>query len=119
MLEYSNTPITGMSYSPSQMLMSRMTRTQLPVHEDLIRPSIPQDVHDKMVEPKLIQKGYNDRSAKLAPLHLNEIVRIRQPGKPKTWNKAMVNKDCEYPNSYNVITEDGQSYRRNRRDLLK
>ena len=34
-------------------------------------------------------------------------------------SRAIVDKKCEYPNSYIVVTENGHSYRRNRRDLLK
>ena len=40
LLEYQNTPVTGMAYSPSQLLMSRATRTKIPVAQELLRPQV-------------------------------------------------------------------------------
>lgn len=36
LLDYRNTPVTGMTYSPSQLLMSRATRTKIPVATELL-----------------------------------------------------------------------------------
>ena len=80
MLEYSNTPLTGMEYSPCQLLMNRSTRTKLPIHEKLLHPSIPHNAHEQMTQLKLKQKEYHDRSSKTLPeIFPNEIVRIHKP----------------------------------------
>ena len=120
MLEYSNTPLTGMEYSPCQLLMNRSTRTKLPIHEKLLHPSIPHNAHEQMTQLKLKQKEYYDRSSKTLPeIFPNEIVRIHKPSTPNIWSKALVKEKSEHPNSYIVTTENGKSYRRNHRDLLK
>ena len=73
-----------------------------------------------MMELKLQQKHYYDRSSKELPkIQPHEIVRIRQPDNPKIWNRAIVTERATQPNSYFVNTEDGHTYRRNRRDILK
>ncbi|CAB4019827.1 Transposon Tf2-6 poly [Paramuricea clavata] len=38
LMEYRNTPVTGMTYSPSQLLMSRTTRTKIPISKELLLP---------------------------------------------------------------------------------
>ena len=52
----------------------------------------------------------------LKPLDVGDSVRIRQGN---TWIPAtVVEKNCN-PRSYHVTTEQGKTYRRNRRHLLK
>ena len=115
MLEYSNTPLTGMEYSPCQLLMNRSTRTKLPIHEKLLHPSIPHNAHEQMTQLKLKQKEYYDRSSRTLPeIFPNEIVRIHKPSTPNIWSKALVKEKSGHPNSYIVTTENGKSYRRNR-----
>ncbi|KAB0802568.1 hypothetical protein PPYR_04754, partial [Photinus pyralis] len=38
LLEFRNTPVSGIGISPSQMLMNRLTRTKLPIHTQLLKP---------------------------------------------------------------------------------
>ena len=40
LLEYLNTPLTGMTYSPCQLLMSRPIRTLLPTTKDFLAPKL-------------------------------------------------------------------------------
>ena len=42
-LEYLNTPLTRMKYSPCQLLMSRPTRTLLPITKDFLTPTLTKD----------------------------------------------------------------------------
>ena len=48
MLEYRNTPVTGMTYSPSQLLMSRTARTKIPAAKELLQPCVPTDVRRQL-----------------------------------------------------------------------
>ena len=74
MLEYSNTLLTGMEYSPCQLLMNHSTRTKLPIHEKLLHPSIPHNAHEQLTL-RLKQKEYYDRSSKPLPeIFPNEII---------------------------------------------
>lgn len=43
LLEYRNSPILGSPYTPSQLLLSRSTRSIYPIHERLLRPNIVRD----------------------------------------------------------------------------
>ena len=45
LLEYRNTSVTGMTYSPSQLLMSRATRTKIPVATELLQPKLVTEVY--------------------------------------------------------------------------
>ena len=117
LMEYRNTPVTGMSYSPSQLLMSRVTRTKIPTTEDLLKPRAPEDVHTQLKRCQERQTKYYNRSTKsLRPLLPNEGIRIRQG---KLWKPAKVLGTAQTPRSYIVQTPDGQQYRRNRRHLFK
>ena len=44
LLECRNTPVTGMTYSPSQLLMNRTTRTKLPTAREELHPKLPVNV---------------------------------------------------------------------------
>ncbi|XP_048586615.1 uncharacterized protein K02A2.6-like [Nematostella vectensis] len=118
LLEYRNTPVTGMSYSPAQLLMSRTTRSKLPVNKELLVPSVPTGVREELKACQDKQaKYYFNRGAKpLAPLTPNEGVRVYDK---KKWIPATVKQEAGTPRSYIIQTETGQGLRRNRRHLLK
>lgn len=117
LLEYRNTPVTGMSYSPAQLLMSRTTRTKLPTAEHLLQPKIATSVKQQLQTCQKQQAHYYNRNAKpLKPLNENEGVRIQQH---KQWVPAKVLNAAHTPRSYLVATENGQEYRRNRKHILK
>ena len=117
LLEYRNTPITGMSYSPAQLLMSRTTRTKLPISTKLLMPSVPTGVKEELQACQDTQAKYYNRGAKpLLPLIPNEGVRVYDK---KQWIPATVKQEAGTPRSYIVQTETGQKLRRNRRHILK
>lgn len=116
MLEYRNTPVIGMTYSPSQLLMSRTARTKIPATKELLQPCVPTDVRQQLESRQRQQALYYNKGAKpLQPLKANENVRLRQGS---TWVPAVVSESANTPRSYIVTTTNGQDYRRNRRDLL-
>ena len=47
LLEYRNTPVSGMQESPAQLLMSRMLKSKLPTAASLLQPKVPDKVQDK------------------------------------------------------------------------
>ena len=116
-LAYRNTPI-DCGKSPAQLLFSRQLRSTLPVTAKQLDPSVPSKsaLRKKMQTSQTKSKHYYDRSAKpMKPLNPGEGVRIRQG---KLWKPAIVRKKTN-DRSYIVETQDGGSYRRNRRHLLK
>ena len=115
-LDWRNTPNAD-GKSPVQMLMSRRTRTLLPITEILLRPQVVEGVSDDIKARKQKAKFHYDKTARDLPeLIIGEPVRL-QPDLPKQpWRKATCLGQIG-PRSYLVQTEEGQKYRRNRKFL--
>ena len=117
LMEYRNTPVTGMTYSPSQLLMSRIARTKIPISQELLLPAVASEAKHQLAQQQKRQKQNYDKSTKpLPPLEIGENVHLRQGN---IWIPATVSRLASAPRSYIITTTDGQQYRRNRRDLLK
>ena len=117
LLEYRNTPVTGLKYSPVQILNSRQLRSKLPVSDKLLQPGVMPDVRPRLVELQNTQKFYHDQRAKpLSQLLPRESVRYRDGGK---WKPAVVSSVHDAPRSYLIDTEGGRQLRRNRCHLQK
>ena len=116
LLEYRNTPLTGTSFSPAQMLMGRALRSKLPVTNKHLKPA-QVEPYPQLVRLKQRQKRYYDRAAKpLAPLHPGDTVRVRNQ---RTWEPAVVTRKDHSPRSYWVDSGANTELRRNRRHLLR
>ena len=118
LLEFRNTPIDGINMSPSQLLMGRRTRTQLPVSESLPKPSHDsRKVQNALKKKQDTQKENYDRGAKPLPeLNPGDQIRVRNEN---LWEPGMVESKADTPRSYNISTDRGQQLRRNRRHLMK
>ena len=114
LLEYRNTPITGLQYSPAQLLMSRTLRSKLPTSEKLLQPKVV-DAHADLQRRQESQKAYYDRrTVPLKQLQPGDVVRVQRG---KVWDPAIVTGVCDQqPRSYIIQNEHG-SLRRNRRHL--
>lgn len=114
LLEYRSTPVAGMQLAPSQLLMSRILRSKLPVCHELLKPKVTPG-HSSLLHCQRVQKEYYDRNANpLHPLKEGDVVRVVREGK---WEPAIVTKQEQQPRSYKVQYEGGV-LRRNRRHLL-
>ena len=121
LLDWRNTPTEGLNSSPAQRLFGRRMKTLLPTSNHLLKPKIPKEVEDKLTLKKAKQAIYYDRGTKeLEELLPGDLVRIQpQPSKlrkRKDWTLARVEGKVDI-RSYQVQTEDGRLYRRNRRHL--
>ena len=121
LLDWRNTPTEGLNSSPAQRLFGQRTKTLLPTSNHLLKPKIPKEVEDKLTLKKAKQAMYYDRGAKeLEELLPGDLVRIQpQPSKlrkRKEWTLARVEGKVDI-RSYQVRTEDGRVYRRNRHHL--
>lgn len=117
LLEYCNTPIKGVGFSPAQLLMGRHLKSKLPASTTLLTPEGRADVLDKQKYKQLKQKSYYDRQTRQLPdLQAGENVRIQRGD---TWQPAVVVNKHQQPRSFIVCTPDGRVYRRNRKHLLK
>jgi len=114
-LEWQNTPTDSSNKSPVQKLHSRRTRTLLLTAESLLMPEVPRNIQEVIELKRQKAKIYYDRGAKTLPdLQIGHTVRMQPLEKGGTWKKATtVNKLGN--RSYLLQTEDGQTYRRNRK----
>ena len=114
-----NTPQEGYNTSPAQRMMSRNTKTLLPVSASLLKPHVAQNTMDSILKKKDKQQRYYNRGAKaLEQLHQGDRVKL-QPftlGKKGWADGQLVKEVC--PRSYEVQA-DGKAYIRNRRHLQK
>lgn len=111
LLEFRNTPVSGIGISPTQMLMNRLTRTKLPIHTELLRPVIPIDAHNKLVAKQEYYKSNHDKNAK-------KFYQNLKPGdnvliKDTSWEKGQVVVNHSAPRSFNVMNNNGNVIRRN------
>ena len=115
LLEYRNTPVAGLQYTPSQMLMSRLLRSKLPTKQTLLQPNVV-DAHRDLQCRQQRQKTYYDKSASpLQQLNRGDVVRVQRGN---VWEPAVVTGPHIQPRSYLVQSQHGQ-LRRNRRHLYK
>ena len=118
LLEFQNTPISGMEDSPAELLMSRKLRTRLPTFKSLLEPQArsTSQVRHKLLSRQQSQKAFYDRGTRpLSTLHEGEPVRMRRG---REWTPAVVVKQHQAPRSYIVATPNGTQIRRNRIHLL-
>ena len=120
LLDFRNTPSEGMDSSPAQRLFSRRARTSLPMASHLLQPpKVIPNVHRNLQQRQTKQALFFNRGAKeLQPLKDGDVVRVRPLPGHSRWFKAQVSSQ-EAPRSYQVHTEDGRVYRRNRLHLYK
>ena len=85
LLNYRNTPTTGMQTSPAQRLMSRRTKTLVPISTNLLYPEVPEGVQHQIQRKRQMAKIYHDRNVKVLPdLEIGQEVRLAplQRGRP-------------------------------------
>ena len=117
LLEYHNTPITGMPYSPAQLLMSRNCRTKVPSAPKTLQPKLNNNVTNYLRQLQYRQKYQHDKNAKpMKPLSVGQPVRIVKPATAH-WSPAKVTAEYPTPRSYVITTDDGTTYRRTRQHI--
>ena len=117
-LDYRNTPTEGMDSSPVQRLMSKRTKTRLPIAQHLLEPEIQSDVERRRTKKRRMAKKYFDRGSKELPeLEIGQPIRL-MPSPSDTsrkWRRGVCTKKVA-PRSY-LVEVDGSLYRRNRKFL--
>ena len=111
LLEFRNSPISGMEVSPAELLMGRKLRTRLPTFKSLLQPKTRpmSQVRQKLLLRQQRQKAYYDRGTRPLPtLREGESVRMQQG---REWTPAVVVKQHQAPRSYIIATPDGTQIR--------
>ena len=114
-LEYRNSPLPDCNISPAQLLLSRRTRSIVPITNKLLKP---QGIDPKNVQKSIFRsKSLHDRTAKaLSPLHVIDQLCIQFD---KIWKQPPRVIQQHDARSFSVLTRGGVIYRRNRRHLIK
>ena len=116
-----NTPQEGMETSPVQRLMGRRTKTGIPTVNDRLMPShISIEKERRQLQNKRFAVADRQLNCKcLKPLNVGDTVRV-QPieNNKKEWKQATVSKKLN-SHSYEVVADNGRTYRRNRQFLRK
>lgn len=119
LLEWRNTPSETIGLSAVERLFGRKTRTRLNLTAKHLQNQDSGKVTRKQVDRKIKESSYYNRGAReKSKLHEGDTVRIRPFGREKTWTKAQVEDQVD-SRSYEVRTEDGRVYRRNRTHLRR
>ena len=115
LFEYRNTRVSGLQYTPSHMLMSRLHRSKLPTMPTLLTPNVV-DAHDDLRCRQQRHNIYYDKcESRLQQLNPGDVVRVQRGN---VWEPAVVTGPHILPRSYLVLNQHGQ-LRRNRRHLYK
>ncbi|XP_035690003.1 uncharacterized protein K02A2.6-like [Branchiostoma floridae] len=116
-LAWRNTPTQGQGSSPTQRLMSRRTRTQVPINTQALEPKVVPNVHNNINKRKARAKRYYDKGTRsLPPIQPGQQVRVElTPQKAAQWKYGTCVQRVA-PKSYEVEV-DGAKYRRNRKHI--
>ena len=76
-LDYRNIPTEGMNSYPVQRLMSKRTKTTLPLAQHLLEPELQPEITAKLILKRKKAKKYFDRGSKeLLELRIGQSIRI-------------------------------------------
>lgn len=118
-MQYRNSPLKYIGYSPSQLLMSRTCKTKIPIVSNLLKPQLCMKVSEKLNKRQGEYKKYYNRNAKnLPPLQPNDNVTVYNHVQ-KLWEPGVIINKHPHPRSYVVKNKSGNLVRRNRVDLKK
>ena len=115
LLEFRNTPITGLNNSPVQLLMGQRLRSSLPMIFTCLDTESSNDARGNLIkQQQRSQACFNRQSEPLNGLKTNDVVRLKHGNR---WKKAVVLTKQTAPQSYILKIVDGTVLRRNRRHL--
>ena len=101
----------------AQRMFGRRTKILIPTTNDLFKRKLVEDVPGKLFKRKQGEAKYYNISAKeLPPLSSGNVVRLKPTHRSGRWYKARVEQQVDV-RLYDVRTEDGRVFKRNRRHL--
>ncbi|XP_044759023.1 uncharacterized protein LOC123316837 [Coccinella septempunctata] len=119
LLQYRNTPLKHINYSPAQLLMSRSCKTKVPISAELLKPTLCTNVSDRLEHRSLQNELYFNKNTRPLPdLKEGQNVTVYNHVK-KYWQPGQIVREHQSPRSFVVKTEKGEIIRRNRIDLRK
>lgn len=119
LLNFRNSPVTGESYSPAQLLMSRSLKTRLPTSDHTLKPramDARKVKNERSARTEKYKTYYNRGTKMLSKLKPTDTVRLKQNN---VWERSELVGRAQDGRSYWLRTENGGLYRRNRQHILK
>lgn len=116
LLEYHNTPLPAMSYSPAELFLGRTLKTKIPVSVENLKQKLinHHDVESKLKQKQDKQKLFYDKTAKdLKRFQIGDTVLFQ---KGSSWEKGKVVDICN-DRSYIICDQNRKEFHRNRRFL--
>jgi len=114
LLNYRNTQVANLDYSPAQLLMNRKLRSKLPTTIDNVTAKVNINAYEQMLKIKQKQKNYFDKNSSKTATQFNSSDKIYvQNYKNKFWEKGVVREKCKSPRSFLIQLENGTILRRN------
>lgn len=116
LLAYRSSPLEN-GRTPAELIFGREIKSFVPTRSFKLKPKDSEEVVEKkIVQKKKINRIVDERSRKLELLKAGDMVRIRDPVS-SIWQKTGTVLKQVQDRSYNIKTDDGGLYRRNRRDI--
>jgi len=117
LLQYRNTPVAGLEYSPAQLCLSRTLRSKIPVASHNLNPKSVNAQSELEVRQNIQKKFYDRHTRSLPQLNQGDVIRVKNNGQ---WESGMVTEKLDnVPRSFMIKTESGSELRRNRRHLIQ
>ncbi|GJQ81737.1 hypothetical protein Trydic_g9176 [Trypoxylus dichotomus] len=116
LLEFRNTPKTGLNLIPTQILFSRRTRTKIPVHSKLLKPQIAAKAHHKITQNQNTYKFYHDRTSRFRKELAEDNNVVLRKDKLREPIAEVIGKH-NIPRSYIIQDQSGNILRRNKSHL--
>ena len=116
LLDWRNSPTPVVKTSPVQRLMSKRTKSLLPIDSKLLYPKVVDNVQNEVLCKRAKSKKSYDRNCMSLPvLRKGDVVRVQPLNRNGTWEMGKCIKQVA-PRSY-LIESNGRVIRRNRRFL--
>lgn len=119
LLQFRTTP-NAFGVSPSQLLMSRLLRTRLPILNNNLRPNMvdTMEYNSKIKNhQRTMCRNYN-RNAKPCPEFENSQPVLFKKDPKGRWQTGQIFQKLDLPRSYIVQDLEGQQYRRNKKHIM-
>ena len=105
MLQYRNTPISGLRYAPEQLTTSRLLRSKLQTTGSVLQPRVVNANPDLQHSQQQMKRDYDRGATSLKPLTYGDVVRVQRKW---GWDPAIVQYTHESPRSYVAGHERGE-----------
>ena len=116
LLDWRNTPSEGFNASPAQRLLGRRVRTLFPTRDTLLQvPGSAQNISNARKAQDKQAKYYNRNAHAKPEIPVQSTVRFRMDEKTD-WRKGEISRKLPF-RSYEIRTQDGATYRRNRKHV--